>query len=90
MVCAALAWLCLGIAIRRMFGGRLGTTALATGIVYTIAGCAVFAGAFIIFLMTIIAAPLALGLLLRRQSADRNLPAAATRLSPSPSRPALP
>jgi hypothetical protein len=63
-VAAGIAWALTGYAMFHEYRGVFGWTALATAIVYGLAIVAIFAGAFVIFLMTVGAAPFAIGLLI--------------------------
>jgi hypothetical protein len=60
------AWALVGFALFRAVGGGIGRAALVTGTVYALAAVAVFAGAFIIFVMSIGALPLGIALLFAR------------------------
>ena len=69
VVAMGAAWALAGFAGFRTFEGGLRWAALGTAIVYALAGLSVIAGAFIIFVMTIAAAPFGIGLLATRQRA---------------------
>ncbi len=58
-----IAWLCGGLAIWRTCGGGVGLTGLITGLLYGAAAVAIFAGAYLIFVMTVAALPLAIALI---------------------------
>ena len=58
-----IAWLCGGIAVWRCYGGGVGLTGLVTGLLYGAAAVAIFAGAYLIFVMTVAALPLAVALI---------------------------
>jgi hypothetical protein len=62
VVLMGMAWALVGYATFAEFRGRVGAAALATGVVYLVACLAVFAGAFIIFVMTMAAAPFGIAL----------------------------
>lgn len=75
VVCTGLAWALCGYAIFQRYRGGLGWAALVTGVVYGIAAVAIFAGAFIIFIMTVAALPLAIALIVTGPAPAKALPA---------------
>jgi hypothetical protein len=63
VLCAGTAWALIGYAMFHEYRGVVGWTALATAVVYVMAVAVIFAGGFVIFLMTVGAAPFAIGLI---------------------------
>lgn len=75
VVCTGIAWALSGCATFLRHGGGLGWAALLTGVVYAIAAVAVFAGAFIIFIMTVAVLPFAIALIVSDSGAGELRPA---------------
>jgi hypothetical protein len=72
-----IAWLCGGLAIWRTRGGGVGLAGLITGLLYGAAAAAIFAGAYLIFVMTVAALPLAFALVVKPMGPARRMTAAA-------------